>query len=372
MNENIKSFVFIGVCISFFLPVFAECPSADLTGDCRVNLADLAMLAGEWLTGRGVPADMALIPGGTFMMGNSFSEGTVDELPVHSVTLSPFYMGKFAVTNAQYAEFLNSALSQRLIRVTDGIVYPAGSETSYPYCDTTTSDSWSQIIHWILFSPVPPYKIIDQGFRVNTKLGRSMASDPMICVSWYGAAAYCNWRSEKEGRELCYDLSAWVCDFNKKGYRLPTEAQWEYAARGGLAGKRFPWGDTITHSQANYRSMGSFSYDISPTEEFHPTWDDGIMPFTAPVDTFGANNYGLYSMAGNVWQFCNDWFLDTYYSSSPVTNPTGPVTGSKRVIRGGTWGTWTSWCRVADRGIGGSPPDSSDYLMGFRLSLDIE
>ena len=275
-------------------------------------------------------------------------------LPVHSVTLSPFYMGRYEVTNQQYCDFLNSAYSQNLITVTSNVVYQAGSGTSYPYCDTYQSYMYSQI-NWN-----------GSSFSVRTKSGRDMSNDPMVQVSWYGAVAYCNWRSQQEGKPQCYDLTTWACNFNKKGYHLPTEAQWEYAARGGISGMRFPWGDTITHSQANYESNSYYSYDISPTRGYHPTWNDGVYPYTSPVGSFPANGYGLYDMAGNVWEWCNDWYGS--YTSSPKTNPTGPTTGSYRVLRGGVWDYYAFLCRVAYRNY--YTPSSCGNGCGFRLSLD--
>jgi formylglycine-generating enzyme len=332
----------------------AACPSADLTGDCYVDLEDLAVLAGQWLMGNRIPEDMVPIPAGTFQMGDSFSEAYSDERPVHTVTLSSFYTSKYEITNGQYCEFLNSALSQGLITVSGGVVYKAGSGTSYPYCDTSTFDCFSQIAY------------SGGAFSVPTKGGRSMSNDPMVDVSWYGAVAYCNWRSQQEGRQLCYNLSTWTCDFGKNGYHLPTEAQWEYAARGGLSGKRFPWGNTITHSQANYYSDSSYSYDISPTRGDHPTWCDGIWPYTSPAGSFPLNGYGLYDMAGNVWEWCNDWHGG--YSSSSQTSPTGPTSGTYRVLRGGSWYLGADGCRVAYRGL--LRPDYRGYIGGFRVSLD--
>ena len=327
------------------------------------------------------PQDMVFIPAGRFAMGDSFNEGYSDELPVHTVTLDSFYMGKYEVTNRQYCDYLKSALSQGLITITSGVVYQAGSGTSYPYCNTSTSSSYSQISY------------AGGVFSVRSKGGRSMLNDPMVTVSWYGAAAYCNWRSQQEGREQCYNLSTWSCDFNKKGYRLPTEAEREYAARGGLAGRRFPWGDDIYHTQANYSSSALYSYDKGPTRGHHPLWNDGIQPYTSPVGFFdgtmkykadynwpgsatsyqttsGANNYGLYDMADNVWEWCNDWWSDSYYTSSPTDNPTGPTSGMYVVLRGGAWRYDVDSCRVACRPRGG--PTSRDYVVGFRLVLDLE
>jgi sulfatase modifying factor 1 len=339
----------------------AACPSADLTGDCFVDYEDFALMAAQWLTcDPCIPNDMAYIPNGEFQMGDSFSEGCSYERPVHTVTLDSYFMGKYEITNRQYCDYLNSALG--LITVTSGVVYKAGSGTSYPYCDTSTSNSYSQIAY------------SGGVFSVRTKSGRDMSDDPMVLVSWYGAVAYCNWRSQQGGKEQCYNLSTWNCDFNKHGYRLATEAEWEYAARGGLSGRRFPWGDTISHSQANYYSYWSgghpsYPYDVSPTEGYHPNWDD-VYPYTSPGGSFAANNYGLYDMAGNVWEWCNDWYSGSYYSSSPTNNPTGPITGSSRVLRGGSWYSSASLCRVAYRYYYGFGPDNRDFYNGFRCVLD--
>lgn len=336
--------------------------SADLNRDGFVDLEDFALFAARWLTGDGVPLDMVPIPNGTFEMGDSFSEGDADELPVHTVTLnrySQFYMGKYEITNGQYCAFLNFALKQGLISVgNNGVVYKSDTGAEYFW---THGFSSSQI----------EFSTGDESFFVCTKNGRSMANDPVVCISWHGAVAYCNWRSQQEGREPCYDLSTWECDFTKTGYRLPTEAEWEYAARGGLSGKRFPWGDTISHSQANYVSLWNgdtpvFSYDISPTEGYHPVWDDGAQPYTSPVGTFltGACGYGLFDMAGNVAEWCNDWYDN--YGSRPQTNPTGPEKGNSRVFRCGSWIGSPNDCRVSYR-YGGSIYIS--HHVGFRICL---
>ncbi len=384
------SFIVIAVSVGLAL---AACPSADLTGDCFVNFNDFAVMSAQWLTGDPcdpcIPDDMVYIPDGEFQMGDNLGDGWSDELPVHTVTVDSFYMGKYEITNRQYRDYLNSALGQGLITVTSGVVYKAGSGTSYPYCDTSTSDSYSQIAY------------SGGVFSVRTKSGRDMSNDPMIRVTWYGAAAYCNWRSSEEGKESCYNLSMWDCDFGKHGYRLATEAEWEYAARGGLSGKRFPWADpNITHSLANYYSdwsggHPSYSYDVSPTEGYHPLWNDGIFPHTSPVGFFdgtmkykadynwpgsatsyqttsGANSYGLYDMAGNVWEWCNDWYQSDYYTGrpNPDVNPTGPISGSSRVLRGGGWISNASHCRAARRSYYRYLPGDRYGLGGFRIVLD--
>ena len=352
------------ICASLAVFVFsggaapADCPSADLTGDCFVDFEDFALMAAQWLTTDPcIPDDMAYIPDGTFEMGDNFDEGGSGERPVHTVTLDSFYMGKYEVTNGQYCTYLNSALGSS-IYVSGGVVY--GSGNNQPYCDTSTSSSYSQIAY------------SGGVFTVRSKGDRDMYNDPMVMVSWYGAVAYCNWRSQHEGKEQCYNLSTWTCDFNKHGYRLATEAEWEYAARGGLSGRRFPWGDTINHDYANYRANGSaYSYDTSPytTYTYHPLWNDGINPYTSPAGSFAANGYGLYDMAGNVWEWCNDWYSSTYYGSSPPNNPTGPTGGTYRVLRGGGWSNHANICRVAYRSA--TSPSSRLNYYGFRISLDL-
>jgi formylglycine-generating enzyme required for sulfatase activity len=166
-------------------------------------------------------------------------------------------------------------------------------------------------------------------------------------VSWYGACAYANWRSEQHGLTPCYDLSTWVCDFNANGWRLPTEAEWEYAARGGAHNPyyQYPWNsNSITSSDANY------NYNIGTT---------------CDVGNYAPNGYGLYDTAGNVWEWCNDWYSSSYYSSSPGSNPTGPSSVSYRVIRGGSWLDSAVDLRSADRGA--SYPNDRYIFIGLRL-----
>ncbi|MHC4061539.1 MAG: formylglycine-generating enzyme family protein [Planctomycetota bacterium] len=362
----------------------ADCPSADLTGDCFVDFGDFAVIGANWLSGYDwndvntlanqwlttdpcVPDDMAYIPDGEFQMGDHH-DGYSPELPVHAVLLDWFFITKYEITNQQYCDYLNSACDACDIKVDDRTVYAwPDSSNSFPYCHIQHRAD-TQI----------DYNDVSETFSVMAKGGRDMSHDPMVAVTWYGAAAYCNWRSQQEGYQQCYDPCDpnWPCNFSKHGYRLATEAEWEYAARGGLSGRRFPWGNTISHSHANYYADPcGHSYDVNPTEGYHPDYND-VSPYTAPVGSFASNGYGLCETAGNVWEWCNDWCDYSYYDwckntcGEPCTNPTGPDSGSERVLRGGGWHVSAGGCRVTFR-FGGSPrrPHGGG---GFRIVLDLK
>ncbi len=276
---------------------------------------------------------MALIPASAFAMGNCIlaSEGWPDELPVHTVMVSAFYMDKCEVTSQQWFEVRNWALA-------NGYTFGAGS-----------------------------------GKAVN---------HPVQTVSWHDCVKWCNARSEKEGLTPCYytnmaqtlvyrggsaNLSNEWVNWNVNGYRLPTEAEWEKAARGGLSGRRFPWNDlNITHTNANYHSSASYPYDTSATREYNPAFTNAPSPYTSPVGYFAPNGYGLYDMAGDVWEWCWDWYDGTWYSTGGATqNDThGSGSGTYRVLRGGGWGSDAYFCRVAFRNY--YTPDRSIYSFGFR------
>ena len=256
--------------------------------------------------GHGSPQPgMVLIPAGEFRMG-CYSMSQAE--PLHTVYVSAFYMDKYEVTNEQYAAGLNWARSQgNLITVTDGVVYKYNSGTSYPYCSTTDNSSYSRIT-W-------------NGSVFGVVAGKE--AHPMVMVSWYGSAAYANWRSGMDGRQPSYDTSTWACNFSANGYRLPTEAEWEKAARGGLDffGDGFPWGAYWEDSKANYWSSGD-------------PYETGAYPWTTPVGFYPPNGYGLYDMAGNVLEWCNDWYGG--YTSGGQSDPHGPASGTYRVLRGGS------------------------------------
>ncbi len=201
---------------------------------------------------------------------------------------------------------------------------------------------------------------VDNGYQFDNPGSGKAASHPVHTVNWYDAVKWCNARSEREGREPVYRVDGAVYRTGRSddvvqspaaGYRLPTSEEWEYAARGGVADRRFPWGDSddIQHSRANYFSDALHAYDTSPTRGYHPKYNDGVMPYTSPVGEFAPNGYGLYDLAGNVIEWCFD------------------ASGSRRLARGYSWKSRADLCRVGFSHSG--PPDTAADNAGFRVVL---
>ena len=244
-------------------------------------------------------APMALIPAGNFQMGSD--AWREDERPVHGVFLGDFYMDIYEVTNLQFAAFLDEVGNQ--------------IEGEGTWLDADTRD-----VH---LNQKDGSWVPDAGYE----------NHPVVFVTWYGAQAFCQWR----------------------GARLPTEAEWEKAARGGVEGADYPWGDKDPVCTA-----GAVNGAQAPS----------CAKKTAPVGSFLPNGYGLFDMAGNAWEWTADWYSKTYYGESPGENPPGPSSGGFRVLRGGSWEFNLYLIRVAARE--GFVPSVTHHQIGFRCALPLK
>ena len=245
--------------------------------------------------GGAASGDMALIPSGAFLMGSA--DGEADERPLHRVHLDAFYMDRYLVTNEAYARFLN-VLGNR-------------AEGGKKWLDMD-----GPLSSWLC-------KIQRKDGRFEAKPGYE--NHPVIKVTWYGALAYARWL----------------------GKRLPTEAEWERAARGLLEGQRFVFGDRLTPARANIEGLHA----------------------ATPVGSYPPNPFGLYDLTASVWQWCSDWYEPDYYSRSLSRNPKGPDNGTQKVLRGGSWFHKDSW-RVAVRGADEPTSHHFCFVTGFRCARD--
>lgn len=210
---------------------------------------------------------------------------------------------------------------------------------------------------------------------------------PVETVNWYDVVKWSNARSQRTGLTPVYytdpgltqvytngDTDTVYPNWSANGYRLPTEAEWEKAARGGLSGQRFPWGNTISESQANYEVLNIADYDLGPYTGYNTNFDAGSSPFTSPVGYFAPNGYGLHDMAGNLYEWCWDWYAPPPYpTGSPYlggTDPRGPSSSpfyGDRMMRGGNWDNYAYVARCAFR-VTGIPPNTAYYYIGFRCA----
>lgn len=303
-----------------------------------------------------VPVESETFPMGRRKDGDDLNFGSTAELPQHAVTLTPFSVGKYEVTNAEYAEVLNWAKKKGYLRDSQGESYTGGDAFTFG----------KRLIRVVSGSPTVTYKGGEFGsFMTNAREDHSMRDHPVVQVTWFGAVAFCNWFSEMAGLTPCYDLNDYslLVPF-RDGYRLPTEAEWEWAAA---------WDATmLTHWIYSYQNdtIGSPALNYQQTNELELT----TRPFTTPVGYYDGihkntahsmSAVGCYDMSGNVIEWCNDWYDPKYYGIGAQTNPTGPRSGTLRVHRGGAWNNLPIDCRSASRGA--SPPDDASVYIGFRV-----
>lgn len=282
------------------------------------------------------PEQLVTIPSGTFLMGTDDVEGfpADGEGPIREIEMQAFQMDQTAVTNEQFQSFVHETnyVTEAEQFGWSFVFHLFVSDKMKKQAERATQTPW-----WIAVPGAYWKKPEGPGSSIKKR-----KKHPVTHISWHDAAAYAAWA----------------------GKRLPTEAEWEYAARGGLVQKRYVWGDELI---PNGKHMCNIWQGTFPERN---TAADGHIG-TAPVTSFEANGYGLYNMAGNVWEWCQDWFAKEH-DSEQKTNPTGPLSGKGKVMRGGSYLCHHSYCnryRVAARTA--NTPDSSTGNMGFRCVADI-
>jgi formylglycine-generating enzyme required for sulfatase activity len=280
-----------------------------------------------------VPRSFVRVPGGTFRMGSEDKPG-YGERPVHEIRIGSFIMSAFEVTVGEFRRFV--------------------SETGYKTTAETSGGGWVWTGNdWEMKA--------DAKWR-NPYFSQT-DSHPVVLVSWYDTVEYCNWLSRNEGRDQCYTISGTnvSCDFSRNGYRLPTEAEWEYAARSGGKDYKYSWGNgSPSGNIADERLKKTFS-DWSIWDGY----DDGYV-YTAPVGSFRPNELGLYDITGNVWEWCWDWYDS--YDPAVQTDPRGPSSpGVYRVLRGGAWESVPIGLSATYRN-NPLPGDRVNDRVGFRVA----
>lgn len=282
--------------------------------------------------------DLVYLDGGEFMMGTDDKTGYPNdgEMPSRNVFVKPFAIDRYAVTNNRFKTFIE--------------------ETGY--VTEAEQFGWSFVFHSLLADEVKnsvtnvvketPWWFVVEGACWKYPEGRASSihgrlDHPVVHISWNDAAAFCNW----------------------SGKRLPTEAEWEFAARGGLVANTYPWGNELMKDGKHQCNIWQGKF---PAEN---TGEDGFIS-TAPVHAFHPNEFGLFNTSGNVWEWCSDWFTNIHPKDDIIKDPDGPTQGTGKVMKGGSYLCHKSYChryRVAARTV--NTPDSSTGNIGFRCAADM-
>ncbi len=302
----------------------------------RLLILIAAMLGITFVTSAQTKPDMVLVDGGSFQMGNPGTiapKGDIDERPVHAVSVKSFYIAKYELSVKEYKQFINDK---------SGDLFSSKREHKMP---AAPDSAW--------YAEHPDTK---KFYPLPTNPWWDWVDDlPMQHVTWYDAVAYCNWLSEKHGLQKCYvenqdggiDL-----DRSKNGYRLPTEAEWEFAARGG-------------NKSHNTLFAGS-------AKAADVCWYDDSSKLRGPqkIGTKQPNELGIYDMCGNVWEWCSDYYDKTYYEKSPKADPFDSNPSPYRVLRGGSWHYQVDHATVTSRD--GPEPHYTNFNYGIRLARNAQ
>lgn len=277
------------------------------------------------LPSKNIYSKMIYIKGGTFIMGSKMSN---NEKPEHEVSVSDFYMGKYEVTVKEFKRFIEET----------GYI----TEAEKSFNSTVLADT--------------DWKVVFDAYWKNPYF-KQRGNHPVVCVSWSDAVRYCKWLSKRTG----------------KRFRLPTEAEWEYAAGNGENRTKYSWGqDNPTVKDGGNIADESARKKYTqkkPQNGYAEGYDDGF-ECTSPVGSFNPNKFGLYDMTGNVWEWCSDLFSDSYYKESPKENPTGPLYGIRKALRGGSWFSGLFNSRVTFRRHSERKRSYSDC--GFRVVMEVK
>jgi formylglycine-generating enzyme len=330
--KNLIIWCIAGVAVTLAAGCGTQTPSRQQNAAAAVDMSVQPPNAGSNLgkpvqktlqLGGGTKLEMVLIPAGSFVMGDNM--GLDDEKPVHKVTITkPFYLGQYEVTVEQFRRFVEAT----------GYATDAEKGTGFQ-----GAFGWNR--------EMMEFKMNDEYSWRNTGFSQS-DSHPVVNVSWNDAMAFCTWLSRTEG----------------SAFRLPTEAEWEYACRAGTSTSYFHGNDAEGCAEVGNVADAAFEAQF-PELQGVVRANDGYA-YTSPAGSFSPNRFGLYDMHGNVWEWCADWFDVEYYAQSPANDPSGPATGEECVYRGGGWFNCARGFRSASRS--GDRPENRHLTLGFRVA----